>query len=176
MGEVLRFQGLVRLATCFEFVKRDELWSTIGKKYMPAVEFGEIGMGRDRFKEILSAHRYSKQPPSRPSNLCSEQYQWVLVDYHVANFNRNRSLNYHPSASIFVGESMSRWYGIGGHWINSGLLQYIVIDRKPENCCEIQNDADGVSGIMMHLKLVKTSSEEDIHSPEEHDGFFMVLI
>ena len=65
---------------------------------------------------------------------------------------------------------MSRWYSIGGHWINASFLQYIEIDINPENCCEIQNAADGVSGIMMQLKLVKTSSGEDIHSPKEHDG------
>ena len=65
---------------------------------------------------------------------------------------------------------MSRCYGIGGHCINAGLPQYIVIGRNPENSCEIPNAADGVSGIMMQLKLVKTSYGEDIHSPEEHNG------
>ena len=59
---------------------------------------------------------------------------------------------------------MYRWYGIGGHWINPVFPQYISIDRKPENGCEIQNAADGVSGIMMPLKLVKTPSEEALHS------------
>ena len=49
MSEALRFQGVVRLATRFEFGKRDELWSTVGRKYMPAVEFGKTGMGRDIF-------------------------------------------------------------------------------------------------------------------------------
>ena len=86
--EVLRFRGVVRLATRFKFVKRDELWSTVGSKYMPAVDFWRTSMGRDRFKEILSAHIYSKQPQFHPSNLISEQYQWVLVDDHVANFNK----------------------------------------------------------------------------------------
>ena len=61
---------------------------------------------------------------------------------------------------------MSRWYGIGGNWINADLPQYILIDRNPENGCEIKNAADRVSGIMMQLKLVKTSSEEDLCSPE----------
>ena len=70
---------------------------------------------------------------------------------------------------------MSIWYGIGGHWINASLPQYIEIDRKPENGCEIQNAADGVSDIMMQLKLVKTSSGEDPHYPEEHDGFWQGL-
>ena len=64
MDKALRFQGVARLATHFEFGKRDELWSTVGRKYMRAVEFGKTGMGRDRFKDILSAQRYSKQPPS----------------------------------------------------------------------------------------------------------------
>ena len=66
---------------------------------------------------------------------------------------------------------MFRWYGIGRHQINVGLPQYIEIDRKPENGCEIQNVADGVYGIMIQLKFVKTSSEEDLHSTEKHDGF-----
>ena len=43
--------------------------------------------------------------------------------------------------------------------INAGLPQYIEIDRKPEIFCEIQNYTDGVSGIMIKLKLVKTSYE-----------------
>ena len=50
MAEALRFQGVVRLATRFDLGKRDELWSTMGSKYMSAVEFGNNGMGRDRFK------------------------------------------------------------------------------------------------------------------------------
>ena len=61
---------------------------------------------------------------------------------------------------------MSRWYGIVGCWINSSLPQYIVIDRNTENGCEIQNADDGFSGILIQLKLVKNSSEEDCHTPE----------
>ena len=41
---------------------------------------------------------------------------------------------------------MYRWYGVGGHYINASLPQYIAIDRKHENDCEIPNAADGVSG------------------------------
>ena len=74
--------------------------------------------------------------------------------------------NYHPSDYICVDESMYRWYGIGGHWINAGLPHYIAIDRSPENGRDIHNSADGISGIMMNLKLVKTSSEKDLHSTE----------
>ena len=55
------------------------------------------------------------------------------------------------------------------------MPQYITIDRKPENDCEIPNAADGVSGIMIQLKLVKNFSGEDPHYPEEHDGLLQVL-
>ena len=60
MAKALRLQVVVRFATRFEFSKQDELWITVGSKYMPAIEFGKTGMGRDIFKNILSAQRYSK--------------------------------------------------------------------------------------------------------------------
>ena len=89
----------------------------------------------------------------------------MIVDDHVANFNKKCARNHHPSDSICVDESMSRWYGIGGHWINSVLPQYIAIDRNLENGCEIQNASDGFSGILMQLKIVINSSEQDLHYP-----------
>ena len=100
--------------------------------------------------------------------MSSEKYRWMLVDDHIQNFNNHRAKIYYPSQVICVDESISRWYGIGGYWINAGLPQYIAIDRKPEDGCEIQNAADGVTGIMMRLKLVKTSGEEA--ECVEHDG------
>ena len=91
----------------------------------------------------------------------------MLVDDHVANFNKKCARDYYPSYCTCVDESMSRWYGIGGQWINAGLPQYIVIDRKPENGCDIHNASDGVSNIMAQLKLLETSPEEDLHYLEE---------
>lgn len=55
---------------------------------------------------------------------------------------------------------MSRWYGLGGDWIDVGLPHYVSIDRKPENGCENQNAACGRSGIMPRLELVTTSKDE----------------
>ena len=98
---------------------------------MQAAEFGMTGMGHDRFKKILSAQICSKQLSSHHSNLISEQYLLMLFDDHVANLNKNHSRKYHTPDSICVDESMSRWYGIGGHCINSGLPQYISTDRNP---------------------------------------------
>ena len=70
---------------------------------------------------------------------------------------------------------MSRWYGQGGHWINHGLPQYVAIDRKPENGCEIQNAACGRSGVMLRLKLVKGIDlvGEDDNDDAPTDSCFM---
>jgi hypothetical protein len=62
------------------------------------------------------------------------------------------------------------WYGMGGHWINKGLLHYVTIDHKPENGCEIQNAACGKTGIMMELHVVKGSAEEClVLENDDHD-------
>ena len=55
-------------------------------------------------------------------------------------------------------ESISRWYGLGGHWINMGLPMYVAMDRKPEDGLEIQDCCCAKSGIMCQLKLVKTAA------------------
>ena len=79
---------------------------------------------------------------------------------------KHRASYFNPSEMICVDESMSCWYGQGGHWINHGLPQYVAIDRKPENGCEIQNAACGMSRVMLQVKLVKGAdlpgSEEEL--------------
>ena len=47
---------------------------------------------------------------------------------------------------------------------------YVVIDRKPENGCEIQNAACGHSGVMIQLKVVKTAEEENASVVTDDDG------
>ena len=75
------------------------------------------------------------------------------------NFNSHRKKYVKPSHTLCVDESISRWYGLGGHWINMGLPMYISLDRKPEDGAEIQNCCDGHSNIMLRLKLVKSAEE-----------------
>jgi hypothetical protein len=99
-----------------------------------------------------------------------EDYRWMLVDGFVEAFNKQRILFFEPSSEICVDESMSRWYGQGGNWINLGLPQYVAIDRKPENGCEIQNSACAQSGIMLRLRLVKTPDAEDPNGIEVGNG------
>ena len=85
----------------------------------------------------------------------------MLVDGFVNRFNAHRAYNFVPGEYICIDESMIRWYGHGGGWINRGLPHYIAIDRKPENGLEVQNAACGDSGIMLQLKLVKGDAEDD---------------
>ena len=160
--------------TSFEFTSWwVSLWSsTAPMKYWPAPHFGLTGMSRNRFDDLFRCIRWSRQPSERPEDLSSEQYRWMLVDNFVANFNEHRATCYFsPGETICVDESMSRWYGQRGHWINHGLPQYIAIDRKPENGCEIQNVVCGSSCVMLRLKLVKgkdlVGEDDDNHGPHE---------
>jgi hypothetical protein len=98
----------------------------------------------------------------------SEQHRWMLVDDFVLNFNSHHESQVVPSWVLCVDESISRWYGQGGDWINLGLPMYVAIDRKPENGCEIQDVACGMSGIMMRLRLVKTAAASEL--PEAQNG------
>ena len=73
--------------------------------------------------------------------------------------NRHREAFVRPSDTTCVDESISRWYGLGGHWIDVGLPHYVSIDRKPEAGCEIQNAACASSGIIPRLELVTTAKK-----------------
>ena len=158
-GELLKWFGIVILITRFEFGDRDHLWRTKSScKYIPAPNFGErTGMTRDRFNDVFWYMVWSRQPSQRPEGMSSETYRWMLIQDFIDNFNDHRSSLFLPGWLICVDESMSRWYGLGGHWINMGLPMYVAIDRKPEDGLEIQNSACSHSGIMYQLKLVKTA-------------------
>ena len=170
-GELLKFFGLLILATKFEFTSRASLWSkTSLEKFESAPNFGRTGMHRDRFDTIFRHIRFSEQPTTRPDHLNSNQYRWMLVDDFVNNFNNHRITNFRPSELICVDESMVRWYGTGGEWINAGLPHYVAIDRKPENGCEIQDSCCGRSGVMLQLKIVKSTEDDDDSLIEEENG------
>ena len=77
----------------------------------------------------------------------------------MEGINQHRAAHVTPGDTQCVDESISKWYGQGGHWISIGLPMYVAIDRKPENGCEIQNAACGWSGIMMRLKIVTTATD-----------------
>ena len=162
-GEIVKFFGIVILMTRYEFKDRASLWSTVDtSKYIPAACFGKTSMGRCRFDNILRCIQFSVQDKVRPANMSHSSHRWQLVDDFVWRFNEYREKNYYPSHYICVDESMIRWYGIGGFYINMGLPQYVDMERKPEKGGEVQNAACGESGILIRLHVVKNRTEEDL--------------
>jgi hypothetical protein len=167
-GELIRFLGIILLITRVDFPSRRYLWSTEAfSKYLPAFAFGRLGMTRNRFEAIWSCLRFSYQPEQRPEEMPTEEWRWMLVDDFVAMFNSFREKKFFPGDTICIDESMSRWYGMGGDWINDGLPHYVAIDCKPENGCEIQTACCGQSGIMIGLKLVKSAKCRVREDPED---------
>lgn len=131
-------------------------------------------MSRTRFEDILSAMRWSNQPEAQPEGMTSKAYRWMLVDDFVNNFNKHRANNFHPSGDVCADESMIRWYGLGGAFVQLGLPMYVAMERKPDNGAEIQNVACVESNIMMQLKYVDAEEEEAAkekeHNGDEYDG------
>ncbi len=169
--EILKFFGLSILVARFEFCNRRDLWRTVApSKYEPAMNFGLSGMSRNRYDILYTTISFSQQPEVRPENMRHEQWRWMLVDDFVDAFNRHREEFFTPSDRICVDESFSRWYGLGGFWINKGLPQYVSMDRKPEAGCELQDACCARSGVMLCLKLVKSAQEEASGEQEEEDG------
>jgi len=161
-GEILKWFGVLILITRFEYGDRVSLWSTeSSSRYIPPPSLGWTGMPRQRFEDLFQYMEWSEQPDERPEGMPADQYRWMLVDDFVSRFNTHRVTHFSPLHLICVDESISRWYGLGGSWINTGLPMYVAIDRKPENGCEIQNSCCAKSGIMLRLKIVKAKVTEE---------------
>jgi len=99
----------------------------------------------------------------------SDASRWQLVTDFVTSINAHRASRVTPSDLHCVDESMCKWYGRGGHWIQRGLPMYVAIDRKNENGCEIQNAACGRSGIMLNLSVVTTAEHRQGTADSEDD-------
>eukprot|EP00171_Calliarthron_tuberculosum_P023220 IDg23220t1 len=171
VGELLRFFGVLVLATRYEFGHRSDLWATVAAtKHLQAPAFGrKTGIPRQRFDSLWQCLTFS-ETLTADTEACSTRRRWSLVSDFVDAFNDHRAANFKPSDLICVDESMSRWYGQGGSWIDHGLPMYVAIDRKPENGCEIQTSACGRSGIMMRLHLVTTAEDEARRTTEGEQG------
>ena len=89
-GEIVKFFGVMLLATWFEFRSWASHWSNVTtNKYIPAPSFGLTGMPQKRFDDLWMCIRFSDQPHNCPSDMTSEQYRWRLVDDFVKNFNEH---------------------------------------------------------------------------------------
>jgi hypothetical protein len=166
-GELLKFFGVLILGTRYEFGHRADLWKTeAGNRLLQAPAFGmKTGMPRKRFDAIWSSLTFSRQG-DRGDEECSAAHRWRLVSEFVESINSHRSAHFSPSELICVDESIARWYGQGGRWMEHGLPQYVAIDRKPEDGCETQKSACGRSGIMMQPQAVPTVEHEETRASE----------
>jgi hypothetical protein len=120
-------------------------------------------MPRNQFDQLWSLITFSRQPKEKPATMTWEEHRWMLVDDFIENFNKHRATYFYPSEKICVDESISRWQGLGGSWIDVDLPTYVAMKRKPENGYEIQNVCDRKCGIMLQLCIVKSKdmSEDD---------------
>jgi len=84
----------------------------------------------------------------------------MLINNFVANINKYRQRTFVPGGHLEADETVARWYGKGGAFVDAGLPMYLALEHKPDNGGEIQNLADVASGIMLHLKVVKSANEE----------------
>ena len=140
--------------------------------FVDAPNFGAItGMQRGRFDAIWYCIQFSECPEERNPGITSMDHQCMLLDDFIEAFNDYRVASYSPSDRIFVDESISRWYGLGGHWINIGLPNYVAMERKADNLCDIQDVCGGRSKVMIHLKLVKGSVDKELLADEDPGGY-----
>ena len=169
IGELLKFFGILLIITRFEFGKRSSLWTeTAHTRFVPPPNLGKTtGMSRNRFDQLWRYIVWSDRPSERPDNMSHEEWRWALIQDFVDNFNKHREEYFSPSWLLCADESISRWYGLGGTWINIGLPMYVAMDRKPEHGCEIQNCCDAMSGIMLRLKIVKSQAAEQAITAEQ---------
>ena len=96
-------------------------------------------MSRNHFDQLWKHICFSEQTDKRPEGMSSETYRWKLIDDFVKNSNDHCETMFIPSSRIYVDEYISRWYGLGGNWINIGLPMYIAIERKPENRLHLES-------------------------------------
>ena len=87
---------------------------------------------------------------------------------NISNYQRYQLST--PSILLCIDKSISRWYGVGGSWINIRLPSYIAIDQKAKNGCEIQNVVCGKSGVMIRLSVINNEEDSDIRTMEKPDS------
>jgi hypothetical protein len=161
--ELLRWIGVCMLIASINFHgNRRKLWEGGGaaSKYLPSYDLSATGMSRNRFDDIWYAVRWSRQPPEQPDGMSSEWYRWMLINDFVANINKYCQMTFVPGGHLEADESVIRWYGKGGAFVDAGLPMYLALECKPGNGGEIQNLADVALGIMLHLKVVTSANEE----------------
>jgi hypothetical protein len=69
--------------------------------------------------------------------MSAEHYWCLLIDDFMEAFNSHQETNFVLSDSTCLDESMSRWYGQEGSWIDIGRQNYVAIAIKADSGCKI---------------------------------------
>lgn len=138
-----------------QFSSRIALWSREPiSKYITQPKLDGI-ISRQNFEDLRQHIRFSKN---------DETDRRSLVNEFIDAINEHRASQVIPCELICPDESISRWYGLGGDWIEKGLAHYVALDQKPENGCELRTSACGKSGIFIrseHVISAEGNSNQD---------------
>ena len=134
----MSFVGLILLAAQFWFSDHCNLWSneSLSQCIVPPA-FGSFSIVRNLFDQLWQCPSCCHQPSAHPAEMPHEEHDWKLVDNFANLFNSHRKQSFTPGTTVCVNESMVRWHGSGGDWINHGLPMCMPMDCKPENGAEV---------------------------------------
>jgi Transposase IS4 len=168
--ELIIFTGVILFSTKYKFGNRSNLRSARSKsKYKMTPQRGNLtGMRRQRYDFLYHHMRFSSQPKEQ-GDLVYGTCSWMLIDNFVKAFKDNRAPQIMVLDRLCVDESFSRWYGMGGSYINIGLPCYISMDQKPDDGCETWSCCNGhtCTGVMLQLKIVKIPAELELQDLQD---------
>ena len=107
---IIKWFGIIILATRFEFVDRDSLWSNVSKsKYRSAPDFCNTSINRHCLDMLWRHFLWINQPDVRDEGTSHEAHRWKLVEDLVNHFNKYCTQILSPSDIMCADESISQW-------------------------------------------------------------------
>ena len=98
---MIKWFGIIILATRFEFGNRASLWSIVSQlKYSSVPSFGKTSINRHRFDMLWRHVRWSHNPDVQGEGTIHEAHQWKLVEDFVTHINEYRTHLFSPSDLI----------------------------------------------------------------------------
>ncbi|GMF65594.1 unnamed protein product [Phytophthora lilii] len=174
VGDWFKWIG-IRLAMAFE-PRRGPLptyWDHASQdgSVSTAANFGQrFGMTRHCFEQLLSCMSFGKS--------IVEGDPWMPIRPFLDGFNERRLQVVSPGSVLCVDESMSAWKGREGKYCYDGIPHKTKIVRKPEGLgAELKGIADGDTGIILSLELIKgsTRQRQKPYAAEYGEGTAVVL-
>ena len=158
--EVMQWIGVILCMSMCEFASRSDLWKPLDlEEIVRSPELGRY-MPRNRFSALRRCLRFSCSVDSAERAASDGvDERWLLVSGFFDAINEHKKATIHPGHTLCLDEGFSRWYGLGGSWIDVGLPHYVAIDRKPEAGCEFWMLADGDSGISLRVEYVASEAD-----------------